>query len=383
MVTMKEDELFDIVFIAIPEAARRDFDGFCFDPDILLPVQLTAGSRAISPNQGISIEMIGSGLIRMIARRPEHPHFAYYCKLLTALYSDAAHELQVAGIAKAKNHDYDFAEELFLACCHLDPHTPEQYVNLSVLYGQQAKEAMDANDQQRYDQCITKQLAILRKGLEVNPDSIVLLSEFGMLNLYLGNDEIAVEYLQQYLRLAPEDEKKTLIADRVRETAKRLENNQALYGAFDEMQLGHYEQALSLANTFVRNNPKTWEGWFIKGWACRCLGDYADAQKSFLRCLELGEKNADIYNELSLCALEMGNKELSKNYLEIAVDLDDENVKLLTNLAFLHLRDDEYNEAYELLLRARSIDPNDPMVQRLGEKVFAKTDGEDNDAIGV
>lgn len=383
MVTMKEDELSDIVFIAIPEAARRDFDGFCFDPDILLPVQLTDSNRAISPNQGISIEMIGAGLIRMIACRPEHPHFAYYCKLLNALYSDAAHELQVAGIAKAKKHDYDFAEELFLACCNLDPHTPEQYVNLSVLYGQQAKEAMDANDQQRYDHCITKQLAILRKGLEVNPDSIVLLSEFGMLNLYLGNDEIAVEYLQQYLRLAPEDEKKTLIADRVRETAKRLENDQTLYGAFDEMQLGHYEQALSLANTFVRNNPKTWEGWFIKGWACRCLGDYTDAQKSFLRCLELGEKNADIYNELSLCALELGNKELSKNYLEIAVDLDDENVKLLTNLAFLHLRDGEYNEAYELLLRARSIDPNDPMVQRLGEKVFAKTDGEDDDAIGI
>lgn len=377
------NDLADIVFITLPDSLRQDHEGFTFDPAIPLPVQLPDGSRTINPLEGVRIEMIAAGLIRMIARRPDDDAFGYYCRMLIALQPDAVHELQLAGIAKANNDDLQFAEELFLAACHLSPTSAELYVNLSVLYGQQARRAMDADEQDAYDEAIVKQLAILRSGLAALPLSELLLSEFGMLNLFLGNDEIALEHLNRYLRIAPDGEKKTLISARVKEVSERLENDRTLYEAFDEMQLGNEEQALRLIGTFIANNPKAWSGWFIKGWAHRRLGDFALAQKAFITCLELGESNADIYNELSICALELGDKELSKSYLEIALELDGNNVKLLSNLALLCMRDEQYNQAHELLMRARAVDPEDPAVRHLVGELAKRTgeDGGDDDVI--
>lgn len=372
----------DIIFITLPDSLPQEHNGFAFEPSIPIPVQLAGAEKAIDPAQGIRIEMIAAGLIKVIAHDPGNAHSVYYRSMLTALQPDVVHELQLAGVAKANNNDLDFAEELFLAASYLNPHIPELFVNLSVLYGQKARLAMDANRQEAYDEAVGMQVAVLKRGLEHNPLSELLLSESGMLHLFLGNDEIAHENLGAYLRIAPEGEKKQLIEKRMRELSLRLESEQTLHEAFDEMQMGNEEQALRLIGSFLANNPKVWSGWFIKGWAHRRLGEFEDAQEAFLRCLELGERNADIYNELSICALELGEKELSKDYLEIALELDEQNVKLLCNLAFLNLKDEQYNRVQELLMKAEAIDPEDPAVKHLkGELAKRMGESEEDDVI--
>ncbi|HCS35789.1 MAG TPA: hypothetical protein DIW48_03685 [Sphaerochaeta sp.] len=58
-------------------------------------------------------------------------------------------------------------------------------------------------------------------------------------------------------------------------------------------------------------------------------------------------------------------------------------MKLLSNLAFLNLRDEEYNRAYELLLKAQTIDPEDPAVKHLKQELAKRTgvDEEDGNVI--
>ncbi|MHC1692248.1 MAG: hypothetical protein AB9828_04400 [Sphaerochaetaceae bacterium] len=375
----------DIVFIAIPEDFQQEFNDFRLDHTKLLPVQLPEGKTTIDPQEGINVGMIAAALIKLLAYHSDHADTPYYRQLLVALQPDVSQELQVAAIAKAKIEDFDFAEELFLAANHLEPTIPELYVDLAVLYAQQAKKALDAKKEVEYDFHIEKQLAILKEGLGILPLSELLLSEIGMLNLYLGNEEIALDYLQQYLRVAVDSEKKNTLEARAKQLSDKLEDDRTLYEAFDQMQLHNEEQALRLINTFIEHKPKVWSGWFIKGWALRSLGDFEAAGKAFITCLELGGKNADIYNELSICALESGNIQLAKDYLSIAIDLEDTNVKLLTNLAYLHLRDEEYNQVYELYLKASSVDPEDPAVKNLALELEKRTGGqlEDNDVIDI
>lgn len=380
---IKQDVLADVMFITLPDSLKQEQEGFTFDPGIPLPVQLPEGKRSIDPAEGIRIEMIAAGLIKVIAHQPDHADATYFRSMLTALQPDVVHELQLAGIAKANNEDLEFAEELFLAASYLNPHIPELFVNLSVLYAQMARSAMDADKQEAYDEAIGKQVQVLRRGLEQNPLSELLLSESGLLNLFLGNDEIAHEQLGKYLSIASDGEKKQLIEARFAELSKQLESDRTLHEAFDEMQLGNEEQAIRLIESFIAENPKIWSGWFIKGWAHRRLGAFDEAQEAFLHCLELGEQNADIYNELSICALELGEQELSKDYLEIALELDEQNVKLLGNLAFLNLREENYNRVQELLAKAEAIDPEDPAVKHLKGELAKRTgdDGEDDDVI--
>lgn len=370
----------DIVFITLPDSIQREQEGFTFLVDVPIPVQLPDQGKGIDSNSGIRIEMIAAGLIKIIAHKPDHEHSDYYRSMLTALQPDVVKELQLAAIAKANNGDLEFAEELFLAASYLNPNIPELFVNLSVLYGQKARIAMDADKQDAYDEAIGKQVNVLRRGLDQNPLSELLMAEFGLLNLFLGNDEIAYEYLNEYLKIASEGEKKDLVSRHFNELSERIESERTLQAAFDEMQMNNEEQALRLIESFIVSNPKVWSGWFIKGWANRRLGSFEEANQAFLRCLELGEQNADIYNELSICSLELGDKELSKNYLEIALELDEDNVKLLSNLAFLYMRDEQFNQAYELVKKAEAIDPNDPAIVHLKSEYAKRTgiDGEDD-----
>ncbi|MGI6432319.1 MAG: tetratricopeptide repeat protein [Sphaerochaetaceae bacterium] len=367
------DPLNDIIFITLPDSPPTQSGEFSFDPTIALPVQLPEGSTTIEADSGLRIEQIAAGLIKVIAHNSSHANFDYYCDLLLALQPDVVHELHTAAVAKAQTEDEQFAEELFLAAVHLNPHIAELYVNLGILYGQQARKARDANQQHVYDEAITKQMDTLRKGLEVLPYSELLLKESGMLNLFLGNDEIAYEQLNAYLAQAKDSEEKELIAKKVEELGSQIEDEQTLQAAFDEMQLGNEEQALRLATTYATNNPRLWSGFFLQGWALRRLGRYQEAQSAFLRCLELGEQNADIYNELSICALELGERQLSQEYLEIALELDEESVKLISNLAFLKLEEQQYQEVQHLLNRGLALDAQDPALLYIQKELNKRT----------
>ena len=92
-----------------------------------------------------------------------------------------------------------------------------------------------------------------------------------------------------------------------------------------------------------------------------------------MKCLELGERSADIYNELSIAELEIGDRELAKTYLETAADLDPENLTVASNLSFLYLQDGNYDEAREYLERSRYLSGNDEIVKHLIEEYEKKT----------
>lgn len=354
----------DLLFIHLPPSMERDINGFHVDSSIEIPVQLPDGKKEIDAATEISIEMIIAGMLKIIAYNPEHPHFAYYRDFVLASQSDAVNELNLAAIAKEKNNDLDFAEELFLTVNHLYPQSAT-FINLATLYSKRA--ALDEQKGTQYDFYQQKALNTLNEGLEQLGDDENLLNELGFFHMYQGNIEIAKNYLDRYLDLAKESEKKTHVQRIVSDIDNKLNNDKALMQAYDEIQMNNEEKALTLLEPYLIENPKIWNGWFLKGWAFRRLEQFAQAEEAFLTCLSLGESSSDIYNELAICSLETGKTELAKNYLNTAVDLDAENLTLLSNLAYLHLKDEEFDEAREFLELARNIDGNDPIIIKLME----------------
>jgi Flp pilus assembly protein TadD len=143
--------------------------------------------------------------------------------------------------------------------------------------------------------------------------------------------------------------------------------------AYDKMMMGCADEAITAINKYLAGGEKSWEAYFIRGWAKRTLEDYDEAQKDLLESLRIESNNAEVYNELSICARESGDVELAKNYLQIAVDLDEEDIVYAVNLAFLHLADQEYTESRELLEKARNIDPEDPQLKYLIQEYEKQT----------
>lgn len=376
---MKKDQLKTIRYISIPENFKGEIGDFHPDPKIKLPVQLKEGKKELEI-EDITIESIVAGMLIILAYEPENPYFDYYKKFVLSAQPNAPEELNAAAIAKEQQKDYEFAEQLFVTVYSLAPQSAS-CINLATLYTTLAANERKEKDEKAEDYYLDKALHTLVEGLEKFGENEGILAELGSLHTYLGNLEEAEEYLTRYMKVAKEGEKKQKLKSMLKEVSFRLQSDNEIKQAYDYMMLEEESKALEVIEHFIKNNPKLWHGWFIKGWALRKLGRFDDAEKALVKCVELGEANSDIYNELSICALERGSGELAKNYLDSAIDLDEDNLTLISNKAFLHLRDEEYDEAKYWLEKARKIAPEDTQIKQMMSEYTEKTGEEFKDVI--
>ncbi|MBR6085276.1 MAG: hypothetical protein IKP61_06680 [Spirochaetales bacterium] len=353
-----QKQIKDIRFITLPE--ERKLGDVTLRKDIPLPIQFPEGSLT----DDIDFNSIVAGLIKVVAWDTENADFSYYRDLLLELQPDVIKELNVAAIAQSKKGDFEFAEELMLAVNHLSD-APESYINLAVLYAQMTvhlhKEGKDT-EADMYDDRI---LSVLNECKAKHEDHAATYSEISAFHMRHGDVESARDYLARYTELETDPKKKANAQKTLKDIEKMLSSKDEIMYAYDKMMMGCPDDALEAMNKYIAKNDKHWESFFLRGWAKRVLEDYKGAQEDLLESLRIDGTNAEVYNELSICAREDGNTELAKSYLQIAVDLDGEDVVYLTNLAFLHLADGEFEESRELLEKARLIDEEDPQLKYL------------------
>ena len=366
---MKEKET--IKFIRLPQSFKADLGSFTIDPSIELPILLKEGKKEIEDSD-YTVENLVAGMISVIAHNEDHPHFSYYRSFVLASDPKIVEKLNQAAIAKEQRKEFDFAEELFLAVYHLLPQSAS-CVNLATLYSYLAVEAENNGENGR--PWIEKVRSTLENGIERFGEDQMILSELCSFEAYMGNLEEAKEYGDRFLEVAEEGERKEEVRKMMKEIAFKIENSDAISEAYDFITLNEPDKALPIIDKFLKANPSIWNGYFLKGWALRIRKDYEEAKECFLECMKLGESNAEIYNELSICELESGNKDLAKAYLETACDLDESNITTTTNLAYLFLSDGEYDEAREYLERARYLAKDDKAVKSLISE-YEKATGE-------
>ena len=364
-----QKELKDIRFITLPE--DRDMGSVTIKKDIPLPVQFPEGSVT----EDIDFNSIVAGLIKVVAWDPDNKDLGYYKSLLLELQPDVVKELNLAAIAKSKKKEFEFAEELMLAVKGLTD-APESYINLAVLYAQMTVEFHKKNEDTKADMYDDKIMEVLRQCTERHPDYAPTYSEISAFHMRHGDVESARDYLQKYTELEKDEKKRKQAEKTLDSIGTMLKSKDQIMYAYDKMMMGCADDALEIMNKYIAGNEKRWESFFLRGWAKRVLEDYDGAQKDLLESIRIDGSNAEVYNELSICARESGNTELAKSYLQIAVDLDGDDVIYLSNLAFLHLASGEFEEARELLEKARKLDAEDPQVKYLIDEYQKQTGDE-------
>ena len=363
-----QNRMKDIRFITLPE--DRELGSVTVRKDIPLPIQFPEGSVT----DDIDVNSIVAGLIKTVAWDIDNKNYNYYKDLLLDIQPDVVKELNLAAIAQSKKEDYEFAEELMLAVNHLSE-APESYINLAVLYAQMTVKLHKEKNDTLADMYDDKIIAILNECRDRHPDYAPTYSEISAFHMRHGDVENARDYLARYTELES-DKKKKADAEKTLDSINGMLNSKdRIMYAYDKMMMGCPDEAVEVMDKYIAEGSKQWEAYFIRGWAKRVLEDFKGAQEDLLESLRIDGKNAEVYNELSICARESGDTELAKSYLQIAVDLDGEDVVYLTNLAFLHLGSGEFAESRELLEKARTIDPEDPQLKYLMEE-YQKATGD-------
>lgn len=379
------NSLDSIYFIKLPEGSVLSPKAMKIDPEIPLPVQKKNPEDPVEQDAAkLSEEQILSGILTVLAYDKKNENSEYYRKLITDVRPGIKKELAEAAILKARNEDWDLAEEIWLAVNGIDPQDKAIILNMAIFFDQKAdsyrrnslNEDADAYDEAALD--YYKQAMDSDKEI---PDAYFNAGFFYLKKRDYGEAKGCFESYLGLVADAKDEElgengiyKKERAQEIINKISNRNLENDRFRDAYKLISEGQEEKGLEEIRKFIRDNPVVWNAWFLLGWGLRRLGRFEDAKQAFLKARECegGDENADTLNELAICQMETGELKEAKETLVEALSMDSENTKIISNLGCLCLKMDQNDEARKYFEVVLEIDPDD----KIAAAQIAKLDAE-------
>ncbi|MDR2900289.1 MAG: tetratricopeptide repeat protein [Treponema sp.] len=362
----EQNNLDRIVYLSVPESlkgsietASTDVD-FSIDPAIPIPVELPPDAEKLNL-ENLSWEMILSGMMRVISQDPFAENAAYYRRFVLSVRPDIFNEFTEAAILKARNRDFDLALEIFAALQGLFPGSPVIMFNIALILEERAEILENAGLEEESEAEYEKAHTAYRELLSFEPPFPNSFFNAGFFYMKLKNFEKALECFKAYLPLADDDDKKAEAESIIHEIESRNLNDELFQEAYDCIRKGNEETGIQKARLFLERYPDVWNGWFMLGWGLRRLERWEDAAAAFRQAIELGSNNSDTRNELAICLMEMGDLKAARKELETALYEDPENIKIISNLGILALKNGDDDEAAAFFRTVLEIEPNDQL----------------------
>ncbi len=358
-----------ILYISLPDDVERNLENFDLDPSIPLPVEPPPGLDS-TDLKDLSWEMIVSAMLKLFAYQPDHPHLEYFRDFVLAVQPDIVVQMTEMGIAKAQNHEYEIAEEIFRSLVNFAPEEENTFTNLALVFEESAGALRDKGDEDSAEKRDQSAFIAYRRACRFHPDSARIHYNAGHFFLQRNNVQNAREHFEKYLNLDRTDsEKRRQIVTLLKELDLRDRSDTMFAEAYDSIKMGQEQQGIEKIKEFLEKNPDVWNAWFLLGWGQRKTGAYQDASDSFRRSIELNDSNSDAFNELAICNLELGEFQQARNNLEKALKIEPENTKVMSNMGILALKQGDYDMARRFFLTVIELDPDDPLAPMYLDKI--------------
>jgi len=367
-----------IVFLAVPEFLYNDIhrlsDSFKLDPSILIPVELQAGEDTLKA-ETLSLEMILSGMLRVIsepAMKNIPPEWiGYYRLFVLTVKPGIFHEFTGASIVKAENGEFDMALEISAVLEGLFPGSPGVLLNKALILESAAAELEKNGHAAERENALALDAYETALAQEpVLPDAL-----FNAAFFFIRRRDFAraKDHFSRYVQAAEESESSLensaeFSAEKIREAKKNLEeigglDDSGFREAYDLINRGEDEKALSKIREYIERHPKVWNGWFLLGWALRKQGRFKDGLESFKKALELGGEGSDVKNEMAICLMELGDFKAAKKELERALRETSNDIKIISNLGVLAMKTGDRDKAASYFRTVLELDGDDPLAR--------------------
>jgi tetratricopeptide (TPR) repeat protein len=399
-----------IIFLSVPESLRGRIEAvssgdpvsghdddevetdepseFSIDPAIPIPVELPpakSGETAPLDLNELSWEMILSGMIRVVASPSERrvlpavfpaelpaetPELKaewldYYRRFVLAVKPDIFNELNEAAILKARNGDFDLALEITGALAGLFPLSPVVLLNRALILEERAdaleKTGREEAAREGGEAAETAYLEVL----DLTPPFPGAFFNGGYFFMKRQDFRRARECFAQYLSLTEagdeDPEKREQALDLVQEIDSSGLEDERFSEAYTSIRLGEVEKGLESIRSYLEAYPHAWNGWFLLGWGLRKLSRWEDAAASFRKAIELGGDSGDSQNEMAICLMELGDFSGARQALKSALRDDPDNVKIISNLGVLAMKNGDSDEAAAFFRTVLALEPEDPV----------------------
>jgi tetratricopeptide (TPR) repeat protein len=357
------EPLKNIIYISIPDDLGRTIGEFEIDPAILLPVETPPGDEEFQLHS-LSWEMIIAAMLKILAYQPAHRHADYYRRFIKAANPGIVAEMTQTAIFKAKNKDFDIAEEIFRALSNLEPEDISNTVNLALVQEQHSQVYEQIGNEELKDAYLEAAFLSYKEALRRDPESPDLHYHAGNFFLRQNNFRKAEEHFTRYLELGTEKKRISEVTNVLEEIKNHKNLDNLFKEAYDFIRMGKEEEGVKKIEQFMEIRPDISNAWFLLGWACRRMEQYDRGKQAFEKALELGSEETDTLNELAICLMELGEYKESRKMLSRALRKEPENVKIISNLGILALKEEKEEEALGFFKSVLEIAPDDPIAQQ-------------------
>lgn len=360
-----------IYYISIPEDFIASDNAFQIDKTIKLPVQKKVDEAPGDFNpEEISTEQILAGILTVLAYDKKNENLDYYRSIIRKVKPEIKKELCEAAILKTKNEDYDLAEEIFLALNGLDPEDVAITLNMALFLDQRADSYRNAGLNEDADAYDSDAYSYYEQAMTADPPLADAFFNAGFFFMKQHKYREAKDAFETYIALTcdiSDDElgengvyKKERAQEIINSISNQNMDDEAFSAAFDLISSGQEEKGLEEIRSFLMNNPKVWNAWFMLGWGLRRLEKYEEAKQAFLEALKCGgDTNSDTYNELSLCYVQERDFVEAEKCLMKAFEIEPESTKIISNLGYLALAKGDKTKARDYFTTVLEFDPKD------------------------
>lgn len=347
-----------------PTSVKFEFntEKFKFNPAIPIPIQIDNPDEFSQDD--LNIESILAGMLHVLGKMRSYTHIPYYRKFIKAARPNIRTEMTEAAILKCKNGDFALAEEVFTALEGLNPDDGVTILNLALLYDQWAEQLQKIGTEDQAKEKEEKALDYYKVAMNaepVIPDAFFNAGFFFFRQKYYKN---AKEAFDSYVVLGEDEQKKETAQEYIQKISSQNLEDDMFKQAYDLINQEKEEEALEKIRDFLIQHPKVWNAWFLLGWALRKLKRYTEAEEAFKQTIILGGDLPDTKNELAICYMEQGNLKESKKQLLEALTKEPENIKIISNLGFLALKEGNQQEAIGFFRTVLEIEPNDELASQ-------------------
>jgi len=351
-----------IVFLQIPEGLRKHFGDFVIDPKIPIPVALEEGKEKLDLEE-LSWEMIIFGMIQALIDKPDSENAEYYRNFVLKIKPNILAEFIQAALMKTRNNDYEFALEIIVALIALFPYQPDVLTNHAFILEEYAN-YLEKTDLKKAEILYNEADNAYQKVLCLEPPFPAGLFNAGYFFMKRNNFEDAKNCFYTFLNISDEDDpKQKKVRNVLKEIKRRSLDDNNLKSAYNNIREENVEKGLEDIRIFLEQHPDVWNGWFILGWGLRKLKRWEDSISAFRKTIELGGANSNTRNELAICLMETGDLLSAKRELEIALHEEPENIKIISNLGILALKNKNQEEAEKFFRIVLELEPNDPVAR--------------------
>lgn len=368
---IQDSPLNSIYYIQLPEDFKPSAKAMHIDPTIPLPVQKKeSDAPGTFDMKELTEEQILAGILTVMAYDPKNKNIQYYRRFLKDARPNVKKELSEAAILKAKNEDFDLAEEIFSALRGFDPDDMKIVLNTALFFDQRADSYRKSGLIEDADAYDADALVYYQDALNAEPAIPDAFFNAGFFFLKKRDYTKAKDNFETYLALICDmkeedlgdngEYKKNRAQQILDDISNRNMEDDHFRAAYDLISRGEEEKGLEEIRLFLEKNPKVWNAWFMLGWGLRRIENFSAAKQAFEKALTCeGGETSDTYNELSICLMEEGNFKKAKLMLEKALSQDPENTKIISNLGYLELKEGNPAKAAAYFQTVLEYDPND------------------------